>query len=178
VSEYKPLSVEVFEIGNAVALPELYARCIHSLRDTARIAIFKYPGELKTLESTDDDWLLKSQLIRTLNDESVLAKIGKFVNCYAIHTQDSPEEWRLRYIGQTDPKRATVNIARLLIPGAGQGNSVTTLCKNAVRNGAEIGLRLIRVEPDTLRLFIQEKAVNELRVGNTLDWNRAGVVRI
>ena len=171
------LPLDVFELGNRIALPELYAQCIRSLCDTARIAVFEYPEELKTVASTDDDWLLKSLLIQTLNDEPILKKVGKNVNCYTIHTRHSPEEWRLRYIGQTDPRRATANISRLLIPKMGQGNRVMTLCKGAVRNGAEIGLRLIRVEPDTLRSFIQEKAVNELRTGNILDWNRAGVVR-
>jgi hypothetical protein len=61
---------------------------------------------------------------------------------------------------------------RNLIPGARHANTVFARCRDAVRDGCEIGLRLIKVQPDTLRFFIQEKLVAELCTDQILDWNR------
>jgi hypothetical protein len=163
--------VDIFEIGDETALPDLYVQCVESLRDPTRIVKFIYPEELRALGATDVAWSSQARRIRELNEESLLRKLEGRVNCYAIHTRKLDEEWRLRYIGQIDCKRAQSGIARNLIPSESQVNAVFARCRDAVRDGCEIGLRLIKVQPDTLRFFIQEKLLNELRDGQVLDWN-------
>ena len=163
--------IDVFGIGMETALPELYAQCVASLCDHSRIVIFTYPEQLRTALSTDAEWSSKSLFIRELNEQSLLARAVNSVNCYAVHTRKHGDDWVLRYIGQTDCKRAKSAILRRLVPHGERDNAVFTKCKNAVRSGHEIGLRLIKVEPDTLRFFVQEKLVNERRTAQVLDWN-------
>ncbi len=163
--------IDVFRIENEIALPELYAQCIGSLRDNSRIVIFTYPDELKVPKSTDAEWDSKSSFLLESNEDSLLGTLTNGVNCYAIHTKKKHEDWQLRYIGQTDCKRAKSNIMRHLVPHGDRTNAVFAKCKEAVRSGCEIGLRLIKVEPDTLRFFIQEKLVTALRTDYVLDWN-------
>jgi hypothetical protein len=165
-------SIDVFNIGNEIALPELYTKCVDSLCDRSRIVTFNYPHELRVKKSTDNEWSSQSISIRKLNENPLLISLNNCVNCYAIHTKQGDEGWQLRYIGQTDCKRAKQNIVRHLAPDGDRSNAVFRNCREAVRNGYEIGLRLIKVEPDTLRFFIQEKLVNELRGDNALDWNQ------
>lgn len=164
--------IDVFGIGKEMALPELYARCVASLCDHARIVIFTYPEQLRTALSSDAEWSSESAAIRKSNEQCLLGKALSFANCYAIHTRKNGEEWQLRYIGQTDCKRAKSAIMRCLVPDGDHGYAIFTKCKNAVRSGHEIGLRLIRIEPDTLRFFVQEKLVAERSAAHVLDWNR------
>ena len=163
--------IDVFGIGKESALPELYAQCVASLCDHSRIVIFTYPEQLRTTLSTDAEWSSKSLFIRESNEQSMFGKAVISVNCYAIHTRKLGDEWQLRYIGQTDTKRAKSAIMRRLVPHGDRDNAVFAKCKNAVRSGLEIGLRLIRIEPDTLRFFVQEKLVAERRAAHALDWN-------
>jgi len=107
-----------------------------------------------------------------LNEESLLGKLSNRVNCYDIHTKAKRGDWRLRYIGQTDARRARGEVAARLTPNRSSPDTVFANCREAVCGGFEIGLRLIKVEPATLRFFIQEKAVAALRTKDFLYWNR------
>ncbi len=164
--------IDVFGIGNEIALPELYAQCVDSLRDSSRMFVFVYPEELRAAASTDVQWAARSTLIRESNTGFLLGVGAGDVNCYAIHTRKKNEDWQLRYIGQTDSKRAKSNIMRRLVPHGGRSDAVFKKCQAAVRSGSEIGLRIIKVEPDTLRSFVHEKMIVELLSGEVLDWNQ------
>jgi hypothetical protein len=163
--------IDVFGIGNEIALPELYAQCVDSLRDRSRMVVFVYPEKLRNAASTDTLWAAESTLIRESNADLLLGMSASDINCYAIHTRTKNEDWRLRYIGQTDSKRAKSNIMRCLVPHGGRPDAVFKKCKEAVRGGCEIGLRMIKVEPGTLRSFIHEKMIAELLSDKILDWN-------
>jgi len=164
--------IDVFGIGNEIALPELYMQCVDSLRDSSRMFVFIYPEELRAAGSTDAQWAAKSTLIRESNADFLLGMGAADVNCYTIHTRKKSEEWRLRYIGQTDCTRAKSSVMRLLTPHSGRSNHVFKKCQAAVRSGCEIGLRMIKVEPETLRSFIKEKMIGELLSDKVLDWNQ------
>jgi hypothetical protein len=144
---------------------------MNSLRDYSRIVTFKYPDELSAV-SSDTEWSALSMVARALNEESLIADLDTRANCYAIHTRHGHGDWQLRYIGQAECGRARFSAASHLVPNRKRANAVFLKCKEAVRSGDEIGLRLIKVEPDTLRFFIQEKAIVELRNDGVLDWNQ------
>jgi hypothetical protein len=164
-------AIDVFGIGNETALLELYTQCIDSLRDHSRIVIFNYPNDLRSPNSSDAEWSSRLMEIRKLNEDAILGNLSNRVNCYAIQTKREFGGWQLRYIGQTDCRRAESNVASHLTPHSQRTNRVFAKCKEAVRGGCEIGLRLIKVEPDTLRFFIQEKALSDLCNDGVLDWN-------
>lgn len=163
--------VDIVRIGNDVALPELYVRCMDSLLDRSRIVAVNYPVELRTQASTEAEWVAESAAIKALNRESLFALLHNGVNCYAIHTRAKRGDWQLRYIGQTDCRRARFNISRHVLPNSSRTDAVFSRCKEAIRSGCDIGLRVIKVEPDTLRYFVQEKAIADLGSDRVLDWN-------
>jgi hypothetical protein len=142
-----------------------------SLLDHSRIVKVQYPRSLTGRSLPDDKWTGLAPTIRALNQESLFELLKDGVNCYAVHTKLKRQSWQLRYIGQTDSKRARYNITQQLAPQSGRTSSVCSKCREAVAEGYEIGLRLIMVEPDTLRYFIQEKAIAERGADWPLDWN-------
>jgi hypothetical protein len=166
------LIVDVFRLGNEIALPELFAQCMSSLSDRLRIVAVRYPEEIRNPRATDAEWLTVSDAVLDLNSAALFDHLNESVNCYAIHTKPAGADWHMRYIGHTDCRRAKTTIIRHLLPVGNRSSVIFARCRQAVSAGAQIGLSLIRVEPDSLRDFIQEKAVGEPSLHNLLDWNR------
>jgi hypothetical protein len=164
--------VEVIRVGNEIALPELFAHCMNSLTDSSRIVAVHYPEEIRTAVATVDDWLIASDSVARLNASSLFDHLENGVNCYAIHTRLEPRVWKMRYLGHVESRRARTTITGHLLPGTDGNGVIFKKCKAAVGAGEQIGLSLIRVEPDSLRDFIQEKAIGDPALRNLLDWNR------
>jgi hypothetical protein len=166
------MKIDVFKIGNDIALPELYQQCMASLRDHSRIVVFMYPNRLTKSHSSDADWAASIAEIRELNESQLLNRLDNQVNCYALYTRELASDWCLRYLGQAEVGRIKSHITAQLAPVGNRSNSVFEKSKKIVQAGGEMGLRLIKIEPDTLRHFVQEKALAELRKDGMLDWNR------
>jgi len=159
--------IDHFTIGNDIALPELYALSKGSLCDLSRIVAIDLatPAPSPAVTRADGATMLRQDLLHLLEHGNLA------LNCYAIYTRLGGESWRLRYVGETTIQRAAADLAFCLLPNVTRQSSIHARCSAAVQAGCLIGLRLIHVEPDTLRHFIQEKMLMEMQSGETLDWH-------
>jgi hypothetical protein len=163
--------IDHFTIGNDVALPELYVLSKSSLCDLSRILAIDLampsPSALaRRTGGADGNTPISQQDLVHLLEGGNLA-----VNCYAIYTRRSGENWRMRYVGETTIQQAAIDLSAWLLPNAARPSLIHAQCDAAVQAGCLLGLRLIHVEPETLRHFIQEKILAEMQSGDTLDWH-------
>ena len=148
--------IDHFRIANEIALPELYALCKVSLCDASRLFRIDAPGGQR----------LSQDLVQLLQGAALE------VNCFAIYTRQANEPWCMRYLGQTSVQRVRATLSACLLPGSARVHPVYARFSEALQSGCHAGLRLIRVEPDTLRHFVHEKLIAEMRQQGELDWNR------
>lgn len=159
--------IDHFVIGNDIALPELYVLSKSSLCDRSRIVAIDMttPSLSHTIKRAGAAPILRRDLQALLECEHLA------LNCFAIYTCQTGEDWRMRYLGVTTIEDAAADLAASLLPGAARHSAVHVKCRDAVWAGCQIGLRMIHIEPDTLRHFVQDKMLMELRSSDTLDWH-------
>jgi hypothetical protein len=170
--------IDHFKIGNEIALPELYALCKSSLCDLSRILTIDVapPAQIAPVPDGASPMAPASDAIQgaqgtTWNLRQLLQDLHLDMNCFAIYTRQSDEPWRMRYLGETTAKRARATLSACLLPASTRAHPVYARFNEAHQAGCQAGLRLIHVEPDTLRHFIQEKMLGELRSDDVLDWH-------
>ncbi len=164
--------IDHFNIGGEIALPELYALCKDSLCDVSRILTLDVatpshsaPRPNPAGESNWGEQFLSLDFLQLLQGASLE------VNCFAIHTRQSGEQWRMRYLGHTGVQRARATLSACLLPDPTRLHPVYARFNEALQAGCTAGLRMIHVEPDTLRHFIHEKLLAEMRSDGVLDWH-------
>jgi hypothetical protein len=167
--------IDHFEIGNEIALPELYALCKESLCDVSRIFDINAappsqsaPEPLgEALQGNPAGQLLSPNLLQLLRSASFK------VNCFAIYTRQSGEPWRMRYLGEAAVQPGRAVLSACLLPDPTRSHPVYVKFNEALQAGCNAGLRMIHVEPDTLHHFIHEKLIAEMRSEGVLDWHPA-----
>jgi len=103
----------------------------------------------------------------------LLGSLRRRGNVYALYVRGAGEKaWLPVYVGQRKSANLRERISHHLITKNEQTGSMLAAVKTAVAAGDSIGISLIKVEPESLRLFVEEMiiALNK----STLPWNTHG----
>lgn len=98
------------------------------------------------------------------------------INVYALWKRDAvTEEWELMYIGQRSHKSGWSRVAQHLFSTPKGTQSKLAEVRAAIESGAQIGVTAILVEPDSMRLSVEEELINRNSTSEGhLLWNRKG----
>lgn len=109
------------------------------------------------------------QDIKNLNHEFLSSLQGK-ANVYALFVrQNLTVEWIPVYVGQRKSANLRERLTQHLIRKSAQTGSMLEAVKAAVSAGQRVGISFIKVEPESLRLFIEEAIIIAREDG--LPWN-------
>jgi len=101
--------------------------------------------------------------------DSYIKKLEKKPNLYGILTkQKDNDEWKLRYIGQRKSTNIRQRLKEHLIRKHPKTGSKLDKVNNELAKGNQIGIKLITIIPDELRLYYEGKLLSCL---SDLDWN-------
>ncbi|MCW4152764.1 hypothetical protein OM427_24935 [Halomonas sp. 18H] len=127
---------------------------------------FKYPqgSSLKT-------WSVEE--IRSLN-KPVLDGLNGNANVYAIYTSNVGEQdqWAPVYVGQRKSTSLRERLVQHLITKSEHTGSVLEAVKTSVSDGHRIAISYIKVEPESLRLYVEETIISQRKA--MLPWNTHG----
>jgi len=152
---------------------------------------FTGPAELASFVSACEEALLKTAQhkftfpvgaskgswpideIKSTN-ETLLSKLRHQGNVYALFVRSlaSNSQWEVRYVGERKADGLRSRITDHLIKKDPQTGSKLEEIQSAVAEGLEIGLSFIKVEPQSLRLFVEERIIANNK--NRLPWNSHG----
>ncbi|WP_313057868.1 hypothetical protein [Pseudomonas rhodesiae] len=101
------------------------------------------------------------------------------VNIYALWKREEGKTWQLMYIGQRSFKSGWSRIAEHLFKKSKSTQSKLLEVRAVIESGAEIGITAILVEPDSMRLAIEEKLINRNSMSaEHLIWNLKGRTKL
>lgn len=110
-----------------------------------------YPERATVLWSVDQ--------LERLN-EHVLKMVAGNANVYAIFVRQSgAESYQLRYIGKTTNRLARQRIRNHLIAKHAKTGSVLDKVKEVVKAGGAISISWVKVEPESLRNYLEEELI-------------------
>ena len=111
--------------------------------------------------------------IKLLN-EKFLRTLRHRANLYALSVRPLGEgkNWSPVYVGERKSAWLRDRITQHLIAKDRRTGSMLEAVKTAVAAGQEIGVSFIRVEPESLRLFVEEIII--VKHKNELSWNSNG----
>jgi hypothetical protein len=111
--------------------------------------------------------------IKTLN-EAFLKTLRHRANVYALSVRPSGDNqnWSPVYVGERKSAGLRERITQHLITKNHRTGSMLEVVKTAVAAGQEIGVSFIKVEPESLRLFVEETIIAKHK--NELPWNTHG----
>ena len=113
---------------------------------------------------------------RTAQEKNLLPSLlGKSqINIYALWKRaNAEEEWELMYIGQRSRKSGWSRVAQHLFSTPPGTQSKLQEVRAAVDSGAQIGVTGILVEPDSMRLSVEEELISRNSLSDIhLLWNR------
>lgn len=101
---------------------------------------------------------------------------GKSINLYALWVRGNPsEQWRCMYIGQRKQKKAWSRVREHLFHTPKGTQSKLAELAEQLRNGRQIGITGVLVEPDSIRLAVEEELIYRNASSETgLPWNNKG----
>jgi hypothetical protein len=116
-------------------------------------------------------WSVKE--IRSLN-KSVLDRLNGNGNVYAIYTSSFGEQaqWVPVYVGQRKSRSLRERLVQHLITKSEQTGSMLEAVKTSVSDGHRIAISYIKVEPESLRLYVEETIISQRKA--VLPWNTHG----
>lgn len=95
---------------------------------------------------------------------------------YALFVRDAPSgAWALVYVGQRKSQGIRERLIQHLVKERPKTGSKFKQVQAAVNENSIIGVHVIKVEPESLRLFVEEKIIEAK--GDSLIWNQHGVIR-
>lgn len=96
------------------------------------------------------------------------------INIYALWKRDKPEnKWELMYIGQRSFKSGWTRVEQHLFSTPEGTQSKLKEVRTAIESGAQIGVTAILVEPDSMRLSVEEELINRnSQSKDKLLWNK------
>lgn len=111
--------------------------------------------------------------IKSLNKE-FLKTLRHSANVYALSVRQSGKDQNFSpmYVGETKSAELRARITQHLINKNQLTGSMLEALKTAVAAGQEIGVSFIKVEPEALRLFVEEVIIANHK--NELPWNTHG----
>ena len=147
-------------------LEQFADRCAEALFASDPIEIVYPEG------SSHENWPVDK--ICKLN-KSVLKGLRGNGNLYAIHARRSEEEatWNPVYVGERESEALRERITQHLIKKSDGTGSKLAKVKKAVSEGHKIAISYIKIEPEALRLYVEETIISNN--GNLLRWNTHGV---
>ncbi len=93
-------------------------------------------------------------------NEHVLKLVAGNANVYAIFVRQScAESYQLRYIGKTTNRLARQRIRNHLIAKHAKTGSVLDKVKEVVKAGGAISISWVKVEPESLRNYLEEELI-------------------
>ena len=119
-----------------------------------------------TIDYVEKEALKKSQLPSSLKSSPI--------NIYALWRRESVDsDWELMYIGQRSFKSGWSRVEQHLFATPQGTQSKLKEVRAAIESGAQIGVTAIRVEPDSMRLSIEEELINRnSQSAQQLLWNK------
>ncbi|WP_126991292.1 hypothetical protein [Candidatus Kurthia intestinigallinarum] len=127
---------------------------------------FQYPIEVETNIIWDRELISE---IKELNKQFLSGLIHN-ANLYMIYTRTSESsEWKPKYFGQRKSQGIYGRIIEHLVTKNEATGAKLGKVKEALRNGEEIGINLVKIQPEELRLYIEEFIIKQN--SNLLDWN-------
>lgn len=102
------------------------------------------------------------------------------INVYALWKRiGSEERWELMYIGQRSHKAGWSRVAQHLFSTPLGTQSKLQEVRAAIESGAQIGVTAILVEPDSMRLSVEEELINRNSTSDGhLLWNRKARAKV
>lgn len=127
---------------------------------------FKYPTRCSL-----ENWPIKE--IKKQN-EVFLKSLRHAGNVYAIflRSHGKNNEWVKVYVGERKSSGLRDRISQHLIDKNHQTGSMLEAVKTAVSMGKKIGVSFIKVEPESLRLYVEETIIRKHK--HDLPWNTHG----
>ena len=105
--------------------------------------------------------------------------VGLSFNIYALWSRPTPQStWTLMYIGERHSHSGLERLGEHLFKVGKGTQSKLEEVRSILREGAQMGVTVILVEPESMRLAIEEELLqrNSLYLGQ-LPWNKKGVTR-
>lgn len=105
--------------------------------------------------------------------------VGLTFNIYALWSRRTPKSmWTLMYIGERHSHSGLERLGEHLFKVGKGTKSKLEEVRRVLREGAQMGVTVILVEPESMRLAIEEELLqrNSLYIGQ-LPWNKKGVIR-
>ncbi len=109
--------------------------------------------------------------IKKLNAETLQGLRGAG-NVYALYTRRRNEAWSVVYVGQRKSKGLRERITQHLVNKDSRTGSMLEAVKTAVFDGREIAISFIHVQPESLRLYVEETIISKMK--KQLPWNTHG----
>ncbi|WP_071395069.1 hypothetical protein [Bacillus tuaregi] len=133
---------------------------------------FVYPIEL--LNYTDEKvWEECIPIIKEFNID-ILSKLRNNANLYTIYIRRSKnDKWMPMYVGERKSDGMRERITQHLINKNAATGSKLAEVKEVIRSGGSIGVSFIKVEPESLRLYVEENIINNSSA-DILIWNKQG----
>ena len=95
------------------------------------------------------------------------------INLYALWSRpEGTENWSLQYIGQRTATKCCSRLREHLFHKPDKTQSKLDLVKEALRQGHELGVTTTLVEPDYLRLSIEDELIRQTTLTHALPWNK------
>lgn len=109
--------------------------------------------------------------IKELND-SILKNLRGAGNVYALYTRRPNENWSVVYVGQRKSAGLRERITQHLVNKDVRTGSMLEAVKTAISDGREMAISFIQVEPESLRLYVEETIISKNKAH--LPWNTHG----
>jgi hypothetical protein len=109
-------------------------------------------------------------------NKEILEAVSDYANVYAIFTAPkNSSTFSLRYIGKTTRKLARQRIRNHLIKqGQGTGAQFKKIISH-VKSGGKVKISWVRIEPESLRNYLEEELINRSKKVSKADWNQGKV---
>lgn len=109
--------------------------------------------------------------IKKLNDE-ILKSLRGAGNVYALYTRLPNENWSVVYVGQRKSAGLRERITQHLVNKNVRTGSMLEKVKTAISDGREMAISFIHVQPESLRLYVEETIISKNKA--QLLWNTHG----
>jgi len=141
-----------------------------NILDQYRAALLEAPPAIIVYSDLND--LRKNQLPESIQTSPI--------NLYAIWSrQKEKSNWMLQYIGQRSVKQTLGRIRQHLFYTPPGTRSKLQLVQKARESGEEIGITAIFIEPDYLRLSIEDELIRQTtQKGGALPWNKKSRLKV
>ncbi|GAB4073750.1 hypothetical protein GCM10028778_12530 [Barrientosiimonas marina] len=143
------------------------------LEESGNIEKFVYPDEVRH-DNDESTWQEYIDVMKQKNDD-LLSNLGRNANIYAIHKWSAADKkWIPMYVGERKTGGMRERITQHLIDKNVQTGSKLTEVKKMVRSGESIGVSFVKVEPESLRLYVEEQIISNFE---GYLWNIQGAVK-